>query len=183
MTAPQLEHLVLFLDQPGEQEEAGLVSGLARVMTAGGPTMAPGTRHLDVPHLAVTSLNLGQFDVTHLPSGMTVVRNIDTFGAALLAMAQLHAIRTRYRVDLSSADPKTTLAVFAEIDALPVPFATTPDGARPSVGTWLQDVRGSVDVFLFPWETPTVLIREALEMIAIFTPVAPVQAPAQERVA
>lgn len=182
MTAPALEHLVCFLDQD-EREEAGLVSGLARVMTAGGPVMAPGTRHVDVPHLAVTSHTLGQFDVTHLPSGTTVVRNIDTFGAALLAMAQLHAIRTKYRVDLSDADPRAIREAFREIDAFPLPFATTPAGARPSVGAWLTDVRGSVDVFLFPWETPTVLIREAIEMIAIATPIAPVQLPAEERVA
>lgn len=167
MTAPQLQDLVLFLDDPETGDEAGLVSGLARVVTGAGPLMVPGTRHLDVPHLAVTSRNLGTFDVTHLPTGVTVMRDFDTMGAALLAMAQLHAIRSKYRLDLSAREPEAIRDALYEVDGFPVPFAYGLPSVRPSVGAWLQDARTHTYEWMLPWETPAQLVREAIEMIAM----------------
>ena len=180
MTGPQLEHLVLFLDDPETAEEAGLVAGLARVVTAGGPVMVPGMRHLDVPQLAVTSCHLGAFDVTHLPSGRTMVRGLDTMGHALLVMAKIHAIRVKYALDLTPTDPKAIREGIDQIAGFPVPFAHPPYGIRQTVKAWFENERAD-DACALPWETPAVLIREAIEMIAmVSTPIMvtpPVEVP------
>lgn len=165
MTAPDLATLVQFLDDPEAGEEAGLVSGLARIMTAGGPTMVPGQRHLDVPHLAVTTVTIGAFDVTHLPTGVTLVRDLDSLGHALLVLARLHVVRNAYRLDLGLTDAAAIREQFSSVDAFPVPFAMPPFGARKSIGDWLRSERAG-DECQLPWERPAVLTREAVEMIA-----------------
>jgi hypothetical protein len=170
--SPQLADLVLFLDDPTTEEEAGLVSGMARVSTVGGAVMVPGTRHLDVPNLAVTTLSMGVFDVTHLPTGTTLVKDLDTLGQALLTLAQLHAIRTRYRLDLAPRDPLVMREAFTHVDAFPIPFDYRRAGAlKPTVGQWLADARREAEDWKLPWETPAQLIREALEMIALCRPI------------
>lgn len=179
MTSPALEHLVQFLDEPDTEEEAGLVAGMARVLTVAGPLMVPGTRHLDVPHLAVTRRNLGTFDVTHLPTGVTVLRDFDTMGAALLALAQLHAIRVRYALDFATTDTAALRDTFADVDGLTVPFTCWTTCQRPSVGQWLQTAREHGTGWVLPWESPAQFIREAVEMIAMAQPIT-VHAPATE---
>ncbi len=179
MNAPALEHLVQFLDDPETEEEAGLVSGMARVLTAGGPIMVPGTRHLDVPHLAVTRRNVGTFDVTHLPTGTTMLRDFDTMGAALLGLAQLHAIRVRYQLDLSNADPIAARDQFSEVEGLPVPFTYGSTAVRLSVGAWRDAARELASDWKLPWETPAQLIREAIEMIAMTAPPPMVSRPTE----
>jgi hypothetical protein len=178
MTAATLASLVLFLDQPEIDDEDGLISGLARVATGDGPVMVPATRVDGVPHLAVTQCEpqLG-YDVTHLPTGVTLVRHCASFGAALLALVQTHAIRVAYQLDLAPRDPVTVRAVFAEVDILPVPFADG-TGHRPSVGDWLTDVRQRVELLQLPWESSAVLVREAmllLEQCARLAPPAPAE--------
>lgn len=166
MTPRDLADLVFFLDDPETQCEAGLVHGLARVETLLGACMVAGTRHLEVPHLAVTSVVEGTFDVTHLPTGTTVLRAFDSLGAALLALAQLHAIRVHYRLDFDRRATVEVIEQFTEVDGFPVPFTHGTTAPRPSVGMWRGSASELAGEWRLPWESSQQLTREAIELIA-----------------
>ncbi|WP_020408975.1 hypothetical protein [Hahella ganghwensis] len=132
------------------------------------PQKAPGITHKNSPGLAVVMVNFGLFNVTHIPTGMSLSTPYERHSSALLIMSEFALIA---HANGFKWDELNTLEEARErISQLrdePVPFpnatSTSQGVTRPqTISEWVNLSRSFFDEF--PWEEidPYQLARENL---------------------
>lgn len=109
-----------------------------------GDPEVPAATHSHCPGLAVTMHGFGNFTVTHIGSGMRLVRgDYEKAASAIATMAKFALIAKEHGFSWADLGQWELVDKFKEIDKSPVPFegATTTYGgetAPMSIGSWRE---------------------------------------------